>query len=45
MGGWDFEFEDEDAGSCAGDFCSVELQQKRMMNVTVLHKDIVTPYR
>ena len=34
MGGWDLEFEDED-----------ELQQRRMMNVTVLHKDIVTPYR
>jgi hypothetical protein len=34
MGGWDLEFEDKD-----------ELQQRRMMNVTVLHKDIVTPYR
>lgn len=45
VGGWDVDFEDEVKEADGDRLCEDHCLQRRMVNVSVLSKDMVTPYR
>ena len=45
VGGWDVDFEDEVKEADGDRLCEDRCLQSRMVNVSVLSKDMVTPYR
>jgi|LauGreDrversion4_2_1035121.scaffolds.fasta_scaffold1887974_1 hypothetical protein len=45
VGGWDVDFDDEVKEADGDRLCKDRCLQRRMVNVSVLSKDMVTPYR